>query len=98
MKKNRCSAACCTASVIKCLLMMKMVILLICFFSLQSIANNGFAQGKITLKLENATLRKAFKAIENQSPFRFVYNDEVLPAGQKISISVQEQPVDNVMK
>ena len=97
MKKNRCSAGYCTASVIKCLLMMKMVILLICLFSLQSLANNGFAQEKITLKLENASLRKAFKIIEKQSSFRFVYNDEILPANRKISISMQEQPVNNVM-
>jgi TonB-linked SusC/RagA family outer membrane protein len=97
MKKNRCGASYCTASVIKCLLMMKIVLLLICGFTLQSVANNGFAQERITLKLENATLRKAFKIIEKQSSFRFVYNDEVLPADQKITISVQEQPVNNVM-
>lgn len=97
MKKNRCSAFYCTTSVIKCLLLMKLVILVICFFSLQTVANNGFAQERITLKLENATLRKAFKVIEKQSSFRFVYNDELLPSDQKISISVQEQPVNNVM-
>lgn len=85
-------------SAFKCLLMMKMIILLVCSFSLQSIANNGFAQEKITLRLENATFRKAFKAIEKQTSFRFVYNEEVLPPDQKVSISVQAQPVDDVMQ
>jgi TonB-linked SusC/RagA family outer membrane protein len=87
-----------TASVIKCLLVMKMIILLICFFSLQSMANEGFAQESITLKLENASLRKAFNAIERQTSFRFVYKDDALPANQKITISVEKKPVNDVMK
>src|SRR6266700_6974055 len=99
MKKNGCDMPFgISASFIKCLLMMKMTIWLICSFSLQSLANNGFAQEKITLRLENASLRKAFKVIENQTSFRFVYNEEVLPPDQKVSISVQAQPVNDVMK
>lgn len=99
MKKTVGSALLCTANpVIKCLLMMKMTILLICFFSLQSIANDGFAQETITLRLENATLRKAFKVIEKQTSFRFVYNEEALPANQNINISVKAQPLQEVMK
>src|SRR6266700_3556770 len=99
MKKNGCDMPFgISASFIKCLLMMKMTIWLICSFSLQSLANNGFAQEKITLRLENASLRKAFKVIENQTSFRFVYNEEVLPPDQRVSISVQAQPVDDVMQ
>src|SRR5689334_12397517 len=99
MKKNGCRMPHGIAtSAFKCLLMMKMIILLVCSFSLQSIANNGFAQERITLRLENSTFRKAFKAIEKQTSFRFVYNEEVLPPDQKVSISVQAQPVDDVMQ
>ncbi|HEY4149455.1 MAG TPA: SusC/RagA family TonB-linked outer membrane protein, partial [Chitinophagaceae bacterium] len=78
--------------------MMKMTILLICAFSLQSIANDGFAQEKITLRLENASLRKAFKTIEKQSSFRFVYNEQLLPADRKITISVRAMPLEHVME
>ncbi len=98
MKKRECSVSNYTASIIKCLLMMKMTILLICALSLQSFATDGFGQDNITLKLENATLRKAFKEIEKQTFFRFVYNEEVVPNDQKISIHVQEQPLNAVMK
>ena len=77
---------------------MKMIVLLICVFSMQSYANNGLAQENITLKLENASLRKAFKTIEKQTSFRFLYNDNVLPPDQKISISITNQPVDEAMK
>ncbi|AEW00663.1 SusC/RagA family TonB-linked outer membrane protein [Niastella koreensis] len=98
MKKNGCRAFSCPAPVIKCLLLMKLTVLLICFFSFQSIAHVGFAQEKVTLKLANASLRTAFKIIERQTYFRFVYNEEILPAEQKININVQSEPVSNVLK
>ncbi|MBC7889753.1 MAG: TonB-dependent receptor [Ferruginibacter sp.] len=99
MKKNGCVVPYGTAaSIIKCLLIMKMTILLICIFSLQSFAGNSYGQEKITLHLENATLKKVFKAIERQTTFRFVYNDDILSPGQKVSISVLEVPLDDVMK
>lgn len=77
---------------------MKMIVLLICVFSMQSFANNGLAQENITLKLENASLKKAFKTIEKQTSFRFLYNDNVLPADQRISVSITDQPVAEAMK
>ena len=99
MKKNeRVGYSYTSASLFKCLLMLKMVVLLICSFSLQSIANNGFGQDKITLKLENVSLKKVFKAIEKQSSFRFVYSDDAVPVNQKISINVQSEMVSEVMK
>jgi TonB-linked SusC/RagA family outer membrane protein len=99
MKKRECSAgSCATDSIIKYLLMMKMTILVICVFSLQTLANNGFGQDNITLKLENATLRKAFREIEKQTLFRFVYNEEVVPSDQKVSIHVEEKPLNTVMQ
>ena len=98
MKKNGCRVFSCPAPVIKCLLLMKLTVLLICFFSFQSIAHVGFAQEKVTLKLANASLRTAFKIIERQTYFRFVYNEEILPAEQKININVQSEPVSNVLK
>jgi TonB-linked SusC/RagA family outer membrane protein len=99
MKKNSNSVPQRTAVyLLKCLLMIKIVTLLICVLSLQTIANDGFAQETITLRLENSTLRKAFKVIEKNTSFRFVYNEEMLPADQRISINVQAQPVGNVMK
>jgi TonB-linked SusC/RagA family outer membrane protein len=77
---------------------MKMTVLLICFFSLSAMAHVGFAQEKVTLKLANASLRTAFKIIERQTYFRFVYNEEILPAEQKININVQSEPVGSVLK
>ncbi|RPD50717.1 SusC/RagA family TonB-linked outer membrane protein [Paracnuella aquatica] len=85
------------ATITKFLLVMKLTILLICFFSLQTIANDGRAQERITLNLENTSLKKVFKAIEKETVFRFVYNDDLLPQ-HKINIKVKEEGLDAVMK
>src|SRR5690348_5047698 len=98
MKQNGCRPFPCPTPIIKCLLLMKMTALLICFFSFNSLAHVGFAQEKVTLKLDNASLRTAFKIIERQTYFRFVYNEEILPTEQKININVKSEPVGNVMK
>src|SRR5689334_12135887 len=86
MKKN----------VIKGLLMMKLTILLILAFSLQSFGK-GYAQDNISLKLDKAQLKKAFKAIEEQGVFRFVYKDEIIPRTVRISIDVKEKPLNEVL-
>src|ERR1044072_6675505 len=89
MKKNGCRVLSCPAPIIKCLLLMKLTVLLICFFSLQSIAHDTFGQEKVTLKLANASLRTAFKIIERQTYFRFVYNEEILPTEQKEAAEIR---------
>jgi TonB-linked SusC/RagA family outer membrane protein len=81
---------------IKCLLMMKFTVLLIVAFSLQSFAN-GYGQENINLNLEKVTLKKVFKAIEQQGACRFVYKDEILPREQRISISVANASLEEVM-
>ncbi|HZH95978.1 MAG TPA: SusC/RagA family TonB-linked outer membrane protein, partial [Flavisolibacter sp.] len=98
MKKNGCRYPIgIPTPVIKCLLMIKFTILLICFFSLQTFANNGLGQERVTLNLENASLKKAFKAIESQTDYRFVYTDDVLPRGQKITIRADEEFLATVL-
>lgn len=98
MKKNAPGAwsfASCTF--IKCLLMMKFSLLLVLAFSLQSFAK-GFGQEHINLNLEKATLKKVFKTIEQQGVCRFVYKDDILPRDQRISISVANASLDEVLK
>jgi TonB-linked SusC/RagA family outer membrane protein len=83
--------------IIKCLLMMKLIILLVCALSMQSFAS-GWAQVNISLNLEKVQMKKVFKTIENQSNVRFVYNDDVLPRERRISIRVQDATLEEVMR
>jgi TonB-dependent starch-binding outer membrane protein SusC len=82
---------------IKCLLIMKFTILIIFAFSLQSFAR-GYGQDNITLNLQKASLKKVFKVIEQQGVFRFVYKDEILPSEQRVSITVENASLDEVLK
>lgn len=81
----------------KTLLIMKLIIVFTCLFTFQSLADNLYSQEKVSLNLENASLKKVFKVIESQSSFRFVYKDIDLSLCDKVSIKVQDQPVENVV-
>lgn len=85
-------------SVAKTLLLMKLIILLICFFSFQSFSNTGYSQETITLHMDGVSLKKVLKAIEKQTDWRFVYNDNALPANKSIGIAVQQGSLDEVMQ
>lgn len=99
MKKNGCGVSNSTAMlVLKCLLLMKLTFMVICLFSLQTFAINVHAQEKITLDLQKATLKKAFKSIQKQTSFRFIYNDDMLPEKEEVSINVQGEPLNVVME
>src|SRR5213592_3113293 len=79
--------------IIKCLLMTKLAILLICIHSFA----NGYGQGNISLRLERTQLKKVLKTIELDGYYRFVYKDDVLQKQQEISIRVQHAGLAEVM-
>lgn len=85
-------------NICKYLIIMKLIVFFICFFSLSAFAEDIAAQEKITISLDNVSLKKAFRLIENQTSFRFVYKDEDLTASQNVSVKVKEQPLTDVMK
>ncbi len=80
---------------IKCLLMTKMVIVLVLFFSSQTFART-YGQG-ISLKLDKVQLKKVLKSIEEQGDFRFVYKDQLLKGSQPISIEVKNASLTEVL-
>ncbi len=82
--------------IIKCLLLMKITLLLIIALSLQSFGR-GYGQESISIRLEKAHLKKAFKAIEEQGVFRFVYKDEILPRDLRVTMDVHERPLNEVL-
>ncbi|MBC8034118.1 MAG: TonB-dependent receptor plug domain-containing protein, partial [Chitinophagaceae bacterium] len=83
-------------SLIKYLLMTKFSIILIVAFSMQSFASS-YGQENLNLKMEKVALKKVLKAIEEQSSYRFVYKDEILPTEQVVSISVKNAKISDVL-
>ncbi len=66
------------------------------------IANNSDAQNikevEITLGLRNASLVETFKAIENQTRFKFMYQKNIKSSPQKVTIEVHNKSVAHVLK
>ncbi|MFN4316355.1 MAG: SusC/RagA family TonB-linked outer membrane protein [Chitinophagaceae bacterium] len=76
--------------------MMKFTILLVLAVSFQSFAKS-YGQEHISLNLEKVSLKKVLKTIEQQGVCRFVYKDELLPRDQRVSISVKDASLEDVM-
>lgn len=97
MKKNGHGIRLSNARVaIKCILMLKLAIILLFSLTLQSFGR-GFGQEKIKLNLKNVPLKQALRALEAQGSYRFVYKDEILPKEANVSIRVQNASVREVL-
>ncbi len=83
-------------SLSKIILRMKLAIVFTLLTSLQLSAKT-YSQERITLKLESAELKTALKQIEKKSMFRFLYNNEVLSATQKVNINADNTLVTDVL-
>ncbi|WP_299672112.1 SusC/RagA family TonB-linked outer membrane protein [uncultured Polaribacter sp.] len=60
-------------------------------------ANTAFSQKKITLNLENVTIKHLIDQIELKTEYRFVYKLKDVDLYRKISINVVQEPVSNVL-
>src|SRR5215203_92319 len=97
MKKNtRCVSFGSFRLPLKCLLWAKFNVILLCFFSIQSLAGIN-AQDNISLSLQNVGLTQVFKAIEKQAKYRFVYKTEAIP-DNSVSIEVKNASLEDVLQ
>jgi len=83
-------------SAIKTVLMIKLTLILVLALTLQSFGR-GFGQKKITLNLKNVELKQALKTLEAQGEYRFVYKDEIIPKGSKVSLKVDNASLEQVL-
>lgn len=86
-----------TGLLIKYFLMLKFTILFLFALSFQSFSR-GFGQGNINLSLKQVQLKDVFKAIEAQGAYRFVYQDQIIPRSQRVSIEVRDASLDEVLQ
>ncbi len=86
---------CSKKSLIKGLIIMKLVLLLITASCLQAAAS-GYAQ-TINLSLKDARLEKVFKEIEKQTDYRFIYTKEQLSLTASVSIEVRNASIISVL-
>ncbi len=81
----------------KLLLIMKLTTILILVFSLQVSATVYSQTKKFDLALKDITVKEVLKTIESQSDFRFFYNDELSDVNRKVTIELQDMPVEMVL-
>lgn len=84
-----------TAARIKCILTMKLLILLTVIACLQASAR-GYGQG-VSLSLQNAPLEKAFKEIKKQTGYHFIYTRVQLKNTLPITCQVTNSPLKDVL-
>jgi iron complex outermembrane receptor protein len=78
------------------LLIMKNILLLTLVFNFQ-VSASMLSQKKVTLNLNDATLRECIRAIENQTTLGFLYNGEELNEVGEVSISVTDKDLGEVL-
>ena len=81
---------------VRVLFYMKLTAIILLVTCLHVSARN-FAQNKITLTLDNVELKNAITSIQRVSTFRFIYNDDLLPRGLKVSVKANNASINEVM-
>jgi TonB-linked SusC/RagA family outer membrane protein len=76
---------------------MKLTVLLVCVSALWSLAFAGYAQSaKLTVVMENATVKNILGEIEDQSEFRFFYSGQV-DVERKTSVNLKDQKIFDIL-
>jgi len=71
------------------------VLLLICTFSVS--ASVQLQAQKLTLTMENATMRQVFNEIEKKTGLTFFYVDEQVDVNRTVSLALNDKPVEEVL-
>ena len=82
--------------IIKMTLLMKLSCLFIMVSCLQ-VSARTYSQEKFTLSFNDVKLEKALKEIEKKSDFRFVYSNNFISKQGKISLSVKDASLNDVL-
>lgn len=81
----------------KTIRVMKLSVLLTCILSLNTLASVYSQNAKFDLSVKDQTVRDILKMIEGDSQFRFFYNAEFADLDKKLTFSVKQQSIDDLM-
>lgn len=97
MKKKVKSYAYPEGGIIKLWRIMRLTFLLIVVGLLEVSASVYSQQTKLSINLNNVTLEDAFRKIEDNSNFVFFYNADQVQLDQRVSLSVENKSVDEIL-
>jgi len=78
------------------ILIMKLTLILIVIFNLQSVAN-VYSQQKVTINLKSADFKEVISAIQKQTTYHFVFSERKIPSKRNVDINVQNEDVTAVL-
>ncbi len=81
----------------KMLLMAKVTFILLFAGLLQVTANSYSQNARLTLNLRNVTISQLFEQIEEQSEFRFFYDNDLLDLEQKINVKENGERIEKIL-
>jgi TonB-linked SusC/RagA family outer membrane protein len=80
----------------KLLLFMKLTIFLL-LINFATFAANGYSQpGKVTIQLQNSSIKDFFSSIEKQTSYKFLYRDDAVE-GILVNIDKTDEPLGNIL-
>jgi TonB-dependent starch-binding outer membrane protein SusC len=82
---------------LKFLRVMKLSVLLTCILSVNMMASVYSQKTRFDLDIKDQSVRDVLKIIENESLFRFFYNDEFTDLDKKLTFSTTDQSIDGLM-
>ena len=78
---------------------MKLTLFFLITSALGLFATGSYSQNtRVSLDLNNVTVKAALKAIENKSEFFFIYNNELINVERVIDLNVKDQKIAEVLK
>ena len=82
----------------KILSIMKLTVVFLIAFSLQISASVYSQTTKLSLNVQNQSIKDVLYLIENQTDFRFIYESGKIDLDKKVSVQVREQSVEFVLR
>lgn len=82
----------------KTILIMRLSLILILFSVVTTSASVYSQSTKISLNLRDVTITEAFNVIENQTYFRFVYDDKLFNDERVVTLSVKDQNIEEILR
>ncbi len=96
--KNKAGDEQIVSSLRKSLIIMRCILLFLTLGTLQTMANLSYSQSvRLSLDMQEATVREVLSVIEQKSDFYFTYNSRQINAGRKVSVKVENRLVTDVL-
>ena len=79
----------------------RLIVRLCCFFVFVSSLHTQatvWAQGKVTVELQNKTLGEVLKVLKEQTGVHFMYNTQEVNVGTKVSVSLNEARLEEALQ